>query len=304
MKKYDIVLLTQEKYVNPKEIDWYIQQILTEDALVQTALKKKGLRVFRTNWDNPNFDWTSTYVVLFRTTWDYSHRINEFLAWLEKVATQTQLLNSKAQILWNMDKYYLQTLRDKGVNTPPTEFIAAQSTTTLAELQNQLGWEEMVLKPRISAAARQTYRIHKKDIDSFEPIFQEAIAKEDMMLQPFLYNITTKGEVAYMLIGGKVTHAVLKLAKAGDFRVQDDFGGTVHHYTPSTEEILFAEKAVAACPELPIYARVDVVWDNNNELSLSEIELIEPEMWFRNNPLAAELLVKEILEIRQLETKS
>jgi hypothetical protein len=34
--------------------------------------------------------------------------------------------------------------------------------------------------------------------------------------------------------------------------------------------------------------------DNNDKPSLSELELIEPELWFRNYPKAAELLAEEI----------
>ena len=97
-----------------------------------------------------------------------------------------------------------------------------------------------------------------------------------------------------MVMGGQFTHAVLKIAKPGDFRVQDDFGGTVHEYQPTLEEIAFAEKAVAACDPQPYYARVDIIRDNNNELAVIEMELIEPELWFRLKPAAAEVLVEAI----------
>ena len=43
-----------------------------------------------------------------------------------------------------------------------------------------------------------------------------------------------------------------------------------------------------------MYARVDIVYDNKNNLALSELELIEPELWFRNNPKAATLLSETI----------
>jgi hypothetical protein len=100
-----------------------------------------------------------------------------------------------------------------------------------------------------------------------------------------------------MVMNGKFTHAVLKIAKKGDFRVQDDFGGTVHDYSPSQFEIDFAENAVKACKELPIYARVDVFTDNNNKLAIAELELIEPELWFRNHPEAADQLAKGIQQL-------
>ena len=100
-----------------------------------------------------------------------------------------------------------------------------------------------------------------------------------------------------MIIGGKYTHAVRKIAKKGDFRVQDDHGGSVKEYNPSLEEIKFAEECIQKCPYKPLYARVDIVYDNNNKLSLSELELIEPELWFRNNRNSAKKLAKEIAKL-------
>lgn len=97
-----------------------------------------------------------------------------------------------------------------------------------------------------------------------------------------------------MVLGGKFSHAILKTAKPGDFRVQDDFGGEIHLYGPSPDEIDFATKAVHACENLPFYARVDVVWDNNNQLALSELELIEPELWFRKKLNSAALLAEAV----------
>jgi hypothetical protein len=98
-------------------------------------------------------------------------------------------------------------------------------------------------------------------------------------------------------MGGEYTHAVLKRAKEGDFRVQDDFGGTLHDYHPNEKEIDFAIRAVQACPGQPLYARVDLIWNNQNQPVLSELELIEPELWFRREPDAAEVLADAIAEM-------
>ena len=83
------------------------------------------------------------------------------------------------------------------------------------------------------------------------------------MLQPFLGSVVTQSELSLIVIGGHCTHAVRKIAKPGDFRVQDDHGGTVQPHTPSVDEIAFAEHAVAACPQSPLYARVDAVRDDS-----------------------------------------
>ena len=159
-----------------------------------------------------------------------------------------------------------------------------------------------MLKPCISGAARHTYKIHENEIDDYEAIFQELISEEAMILQPFQHNIVSKGEMSLMVMNGKYTHGILKIAKEGDFRVQDDYGGTVHDYVASPEEIAYAENAVKSCPEMPIYARVDVFLDNQNKLALAELELIEPELWFRNHPEAADELAKGIKQ--QIEQRN
>src|SRR5690606_15807296 len=145
-----------------------------------------------------------------------------------------------------------------------------------------------------SGAARHTYRLNQKNISEHEEIFRQLIAHESMLLQEFQKPVLEKGEVAYMLFGGKFSHAVLKKAKPGDFRVQDDFGGTVHDYKPSAQEIEFAECVVTHCKLLPVYARVDVIWNNQDELCVSELELIEPELWFRKHHAAAELFAEAL----------
>ena len=297
MEEFDVVLLTEKKYVNPKEIDCYIQNILTEDNLVQKALEAKGLKVIRVDWADLNFDWKSTQYTIFRTTWDYSYRFKEFSKWLNTTASITKHLNTIEQIFWNMDKHYLIDLQKKNVNITTTFFIEPKEKITLKELHQNNNWTETVLKPTISGAARHTYKLNSNNLDQHEEIFQELINNEAMMLQPFQYNIVNKGEISLMVFGGKYTHAVLKVAKKGDFRVQDDFGGKVFEYNPSKQEIAFAEFVVAQCEPLPVYARVDIFIDNDNQLAVSELELIEPELWFRFNPKTANIFADVIYEI-------
>lgn len=292
----DITLLTDARYVNPSTIDWYIQNILEEDRLVTEALQKKGLTVTRTNWDNPEYDWTKTRFAVFRATWDYFDRFQEFSRWLSAVNDKTSLINPLSLVRWNMDKHYLRDLKNRGITIPPTLFVEPGEIRSLSEIVKSTGWNDCILKPAVSGAARHTYKLNESNVKDHEMIFRKLIGEESMLIQEFQHQITMKGEVALMLFGGKFSHAVLKKAKAGDFRVQDDFGGTVHKYLPSQQEIEFAEHVVATCKPLPVYARVDVIWDNQNNLSVSELELIEPELWFRKHPLAADIFAKAILK--------
>jgi len=291
---FDIVILTDHRYVNPKKADWYTQQVLDEDSLLQTALENKGLKVCKKDWADKGFDWTTTKYAIFRTTWDYFERFDEFFIWLENTKKKTTFINSSEIINWNIDKHYLQDLAKNKINIAPTLFIEKGDKITLLALFTKAKWNEAVLKPAISGAARHTYRITPSNCSEVEAVFQELIESESMLFQEFLNNITKKGEISLILIGGKYTHAVKKIAKKGDFRVQDDHGGRVEKYTPTKEEIVFAENCLTASPYKPMYVRVDIVYDNNDKPSLSELELIEPELWFRFFPEAAEKLAEEI----------
>lgn len=291
--KYDVVILTDNRYLEDSK-DTYKHNVFYEDDLVKQALINEGLNVIRLSWDDANFDWSTTKSVLFRTTWDYFDRFNEFSKWLDKVSTKTTLFNSKNIIYWNIDKHYLQDLKNNGVTIAETYFIEKNTETSLTQLHEKLGWSETVLKPCVSGGAWHTYKLNKANLERHEAVFSELLKTNSMMLSPFQHNIVEKGEVSMMVFNGEFTHAILKVAKPGDFRVQDDWGGTVHKYIPTAKEIEFAESVVKACPEFPIYARVDIFTDNHGNLAVLELELIEPELWFRYYPKAANVLAKAI----------
>jgi glutathione synthase/RimK-type ligase-like ATP-grasp enzyme len=294
---YDVVILTDYRYENPKKINWYTQQVLTEDKILKKSLEKKGLKVCKKNWNTKDFDWAKTKYAIFRSTWDYFDRFNEFFKWLDRTKEKTKFINSSDIILWNIDKHYLNDLQKQGINIAPTIFIEKGNKLKIGDLFKETKWEEAVIKPAISGAARHTYRLNKNNYNKYNDVLNELILEESFLFQEFLNNITTDGEISMMIIGGKYTHAVKKRAKHGDFRVQDDHGGTVETYSASKHEILFAEKCIKLCPNKVVYARVDVIYDNNNKISLSELELIEPELWFRNNEESSDLLAEEIFNL-------
>lgn len=300
MKAFDITILTEHRYLADHYEDEYAQNVIDEDRLLKEALEQLGYVVHRANWDDEHFDWTSTNYIFFRTTWDYFDRYGEFAPWLEDVCTKTKLINPKELIYWSLDKHYLQDLDRSGIKIPNTIFIEPGDQRLLNEVIATLDWKEFILKPAISGAARHTYRFTKDKAVDHEAVFSDLISNESMLIQEFQKNILTKGEVAFMVFGGKFSHAVLKTAKEGDFRVQDDFGGTIEIYQPNQMEIAFVEKAFAACNPLPIYARIDVIWDNDDELCIGEIELIEPELWFRLDEQSADrcaLATKEYIDL-------
>ena len=293
----DITLLTCRAYYKPDNITPYIQNILLEQELLKSAFEAQGLKVDITYWDNPSYEWQQTKSVLFRTVWDYFERFDEFWEWLEQVKTKTRLINSYELIKWNIDKHYLRDLKNNGIQVVPTYFADRGNNISLQEIANLNDWEHIVIKPAISASAFNTYKIINDEIEQKEQLFHELLQTHDMLVQPFFPTISELGEASLMVFGGKFTHAILKKAKAGDFRVQDDFGGTVHDYNPTQEEIKFAEKVFQSCTSLPIYGRVDIVWDSNKHIYLSELEIIEPELWIRNRPESANKIAEAVNKI-------
>ena len=290
MPKFDVTLLTSSQYLKADAGDEFAEIILEEDRLLSTALKKQGLKVTRTYWDNPDFNWAETRCVMFRTPWDYFNRYDEFAPWLETAGKVTKFINPIEVINWNIDKHYMLELESAGINIPPTVFIEPGDKRSLEEITQALDWNEFILKPAISGGAWHTYRMNRNNIAEHETIYKELIKDRSMLVQEYQKSILSDGEVSYMVIGGKFTHAVLKKGKSDDFRVQENFGGTVHDYLPTEEEIEFAQMVVEKAKPGIIYARVDVMRDNSGKLSLGELEVFEPALWLRKHPSAAELL--------------
>mgnify|MGYP000691631242 CR=1 FL=1 len=296
-QQHDIALITDARYLIRVPEDDYISNIFLEDDILGEALHHRGLSCIRVSWDDEDFDWTSVRIILFRTPWDYFFRFAEFSKWLVKVAALTRLVNPPELINWNIDKRYLRDLQNKNVRIPPTLFIERGEQRSLEELFGKQQWKEGIIKPVVGGAARHTYRFDEKTIVETSAIFRELISEEAMLIQEYQPSIIERGEVAFMVMNGKFTHAVLKKAKAGDFRVQDDFGGTLHDYVPTKEEIIFAEDVVKKCPVFPLYARVDVMWDSQGRPCVSELEVIEPELWFRRHPASAQVLAAGLFNL-------
>lgn len=291
---HDITLVTCKKYFQPRKVNDYILNIQKEENLIRDALQNNGLRVDVAYWDDVNYDWSKTKIALIRTTWDYYQHISKFISWIDKVSEQTTLVNSKKLLKWNLDKSYLFDLEKNGVRIVPTVIVKKNNFKTLIEITNEKQWNEIIIKPAISAAAYHTYRLKKEEFKNFENKFSDLVKNHDMLIQPFFASILNQGEASLMLVNGHFTHSILKKAKAGDFRVQDDFGGMVYGYEASKNEINLAEKVFSSCDEIPLYGRVDIMWDDVGLPTVSELEIIEPEIWMRNYPKYAEYLADAI----------
>ncbi|WP_439631264.1 ATP-grasp domain-containing protein [Gemmata sp.] len=294
----DVALLTDPRYLaeSAEPGDWYLDNILQDDRLLRDALRRLGLTSERVDWSRPGVAWSRYRCAVFRTTWDYFDRFAEFTSWLDRVARETTLCNPAALVRWNLDKHYLADLAGRGVPVVETRFIERGATVKLSEVLAESGWTDAVVKPCVSGAARHTYRLAPATAAGLDPVIERLLAHESVMLQPFQRDVTMSGEDSLMVFDGAFTHAVRKTPKAGDFRVQDDHGGTARTHTPTADQVELAERAVAACRPAPAYGRVDLVRDNRGDLAVMELELIEPELWLRYHPPAADQFAKAIAD--------
>lgn len=256
-----------------------------DDALVLPLLAAAGATYTEVPWEAVQaFDPATRYV--FRNTWDYHRRPADFRAWLDHAATSgARLINPATLIHWNLHKGYLAQLHHAGVPIVPTQFVRPGEALPLAEVLRAQGWHRAVLKPAVSATARDTVVVTPENCVQHQPLYDRLLATDTVLVQPYVPEIETEGELSLIFLGGRYSHAVRKRPKAGDFRVQAEHGGSTEPYSPSPGLIAQAEAALVPCPTPPHYARVDGVVLGGT-FCLMELELFEPVLFLGYHPEA------------------
>lgn len=276
-----------------------------DDRHLHDALRELGVAFERPVWDDPDVDWRRYRAVLIRTTWDYQDKLPAFLQWVERLPTATRLDNPLRVVRWNTHKHYLRALQAAGVPLAPTVWLARGSTVDLAAELTRLGAREGFLKPCVGATARETLRFPNSPTGLLAANAHVArlLPHEDLMLQPFLPAVLTRGEWSAIFVDGVITHCVRKIPVAGDYRVQDDFGARDEPYEPTARERALAEATMAKvqqkggpCPGADgsplLYGRADFLWQEDGTCVLTELELVEPSLFFRHAPAAARTLAR------------
>lgn len=219
--------------------------------------------------------------------WGYHHDLPRWDALIAGWPADVPLFNAPPLLAWNTRKTYLSVLDAVGVPVVPTIFGASSQT---AAAFARFGVEELVVKPQVSAGSDRTARVRPgetpPDID-------------DAMIQPFLPSIGAEGEYSLFYFGGQLSHAIRKVAAAGDFRVQPQFGATIGAWTPDAEALAVADAANRAVPTAALYARVDLVRRHDGRLALIEYEAIEPDLYLEHGADAGLLLDALAAEVRR-----
>ncbi len=270
-------------------------EIAIDDWEAANELIALGIQIQAVPWDDDPIDWTFYDAVILRSCWNYHLQPHNFIRWLDSLEKQQiRVFNPVTSIKSNFHKSYLLTLQQKGVRIPETLLISQGSSVNLNEVMNRKRWEKAVVKPAISATAWKTFVAHVDDT-SDEQSFQHSLLECDLLVQNFIPEIES-GELSLIFFQKEFSHAVIKKPKAGDFRVQDNFGGTIEPFNPPVAIIKQAHSILKHIAEPLLYARVDGLVINNQFL-LMELELIEPVLFFKQAPAAAQLFAKALLHL-------
>lgn len=253
------------------------------------ALRAAGVSTDVVSWDEDR-DWGAYELVVVRTPWDYFDRVTQFLDWAARVERETSLVNPADVLRWNSHKGYLAEFTAKSVPTVPTRLVPGPSTDVADQIR-EVPWEEIVVKPAVDGGARHAWR-GLRDDPSLSRVAERLTDHGDVVVQPFVPAIVD-GERSLVFLGGRFSHAVRKVPKAGDYRSQRHLGGREVDHEPDSAELQVALAAMAAAPGRLTYARVDLV-DWEGAPVLIELEVIEPDLFLRDVPERVDRFVEVV----------
>jgi len=273
-----------------------------DEPLALTALRGAGIEVDVVAWDDPAVQWASYNRAVLRSTWDYTTRLQPFLAWLETVAPVTDLLNPLPMVRWNLDKNYLSELARAGVPVIPTIFVSPGSSISLPA-------GALVVKPAVGAGSRGVRIFDPADQGSalthIAQLHDAAARNADgvrnadgaVLVQPLLASVSAQGEWPLIFFGGRYSHAANKRVTLAESGAVDELfaAETNTPHVAEAEQIAVAQAAIDVVTErfgAPAYARVDLVRDDKGHSCVLEVELIEPSLFLpQAGPQALDHLV-------------
>jgi glutathione synthase/RimK-type ligase-like ATP-grasp enzyme len=282
----EIALLTAANLVSDapdRRADAHLFDIQLD--ILRRGFAPHGLTLTPVRWIDP-IDWTRFGAVLVNSAWDYQDRHEDFLATLDRIAALgVPVFNDPGAVRWNIRKTYLRELEARGVPVIPTLWPEAPTRDDIVHAMSAFGIEDVVLKRQVGGGARAQVRYTRADMPA-----AGSIMDRPGMIQPFIASIATEGEYSFLFVDGEFSHALVKRAKSGDYRIQEAYGGTSQAIDPTPADRAAAQAVLAALATPPLYARVDMVRGQAGELLLMELEVIEPFLFPKDGPHIGEML--------------
>ncbi|AFL84697.1 Prokaryotic glutathione synthetase, ATP-grasp domain protein [Belliella baltica DSM 15883] len=272
--------------------------VADEDQVLASILDEIDVDYKFEIWSDKTVDWSQYACLLLKSPWDYFDRYEEYLEWCKHVQELgIPVYNDLETVIWNSDKKYLKEIENAGFSIVKTQFLEkGKNASDVYACYTLFGVQELIVKPAVSGGAKHTLKVSMGNFKSMKEKIDELLKSEEFLVQPFMEEIVSVGEYSYIFFDGKFSHAVLKSAKSGDFRVQHFFGGEITKIQLSSSELVYLESLVKAFTKDTLYARVDGVW-RGGEFLLMELELIEPYLFLFTSE-AAKLNYTQALKSR------
>ena len=267
------------------------------DEYAANALRQRGVAVETVSWRREGVDWNRHDAVIVRSTRDYQQAPAAFLDCLARIDASTAvLLNPLATMRANLDKRYLLELAAAGVPTVPTLVRTGFDPAALPAAREAFACDELIIKPCVSANADDTYRVADDAGPALLAELGRRFAARDHLLQPFVPSVLAEGEVSLFHFDRRYSHAIRKQPATGDFRVQEEHGGRITPLNAERELLAAADRVLGALSGELLYARTDFV-RHDGRWCLMEAELIEPSLYFDQDPRAAGRFADALIEL-------
>lgn len=261
--------------------------------VLSNALADAGITAGLIAWDDPTARPSDYKLCVFRSCWNYFEDIDAFVRWVGHTERAVGLANPAEAVRWNVHKRYLRSLETKGIRTVPTVFGWRGQKMSLTRILGKEGWDDIVLKPAISANSVRTERFRPGQAGQAQLFLDRLLQGWDVMIQPYLSSVeSTDGERSVIGIDGAWTHTIRKAP-----RFDGDKENVSQALEVSDEEAAVADRCLESVPDEVFYARIDLIRDNEGRMCVSEVEVIEPTLFLSQSPAGLDRYVAGLARI-------
>lgn len=255
--------------------------------LAIAPLRALGWRIDSVAWRSPEADWNAYDAVYIGTPWDYPEDVAHFIRVLEMIdRSRAVLVNDFELVRWGVPKTYLRDLETRGADIVPSLWFDGLLPEQLSSFFQTLCSDRLVIKPVVSTNAKDTFLLDRNNAADKAGLLLDTFRDRAFVVQPFIESIRTEGEYSLFYLGGTLSHAIQKVPKARDFRVQEEHGASIKALVPDASLVACADRILGLVKPQPVYARCDLVRGPDGRFLLMELELIEPSMYLRMHPEA------------------
>lgn len=245
-------------------------------------MEQMGWQIEPVPWRKAEADWNAYTAVYVGTPWDYPGAPQQFIGLLQEIdRSGAVLVNDYSLIAWSLPKTYLRDLEERGVDIVPSIWLETYDATSVTAAYAHFGVQRIIVKPVISTNATDTFLLQRATFQEAATVLQETFRNRPFLVQPYIESIESEGEFSLFFFNAKFSHAIQKIPKANDFRVQEEFGASIVPVDPARPLLAAGQMVLQKVRPQPVYARLDFVRAADGRFLLMELELIEPSMYLR-----------------------